>query len=47
MVGFIRQHFGLWKGNTALIESCACGNPDDAAMVIIEMTWNTLRSPAK
>ena len=47
MTDFIRQKFGLWEGNTALIESCRCDNPDDAAMAIIEMTWNALRSPAK
>ena len=39
MADFIRYHFGLWDGNTALIESCQCDNPDDAAMAIIEMTW--------
>lgn len=44
MADYIRYHFGLWDGNTALIESCACDNPDDAAMSIIEMTWNALRA---
>ena len=47
MADFIRQYFGLWEGNTALIESCRCDSPEDAAMSIIEMTWNALRSPAK
>jgi len=47
MADFIRQHFGLWDGNTALIESCARDNPDDAAMVIIEMTWKALRACAE
>ena len=47
MADFIRQHFGLWEGNTALIESCGCDDPDDAAMAIIEMTWKGLRTSAK
>lgn len=44
MAAFIRKHFGLWEGNTALIESCACDSPEDATMAIIEMTWNALQS---
>ncbi len=40
---FIRQHFGLWDGNPALIESCGCDSPDGAAMVIVGETWNALR----
>ena len=39
---YIRQYFGLWDGNTALIESCGCNSPDDAAMVIVEMVWMAL-----
>lgn len=46
MTDFIRQHFGLWDGNTALIESCACDSPDDAAVAIIEMARNALRASA-
>jgi hypothetical protein len=42
MTDFMRLHFGLWDGNTALIESCACNSPDRAAMMIIEMTWAAL-----
>jgi len=38
---FIRYHFGLWDGNTALIESC--GDAEGASNSIIEMTWNALR----
>ncbi len=30
MSDFIRQHFGLWEGNTALIESCGCDSLDRA-----------------
>src|SRR3972149_264881 len=47
MVDFIRQRFGLSDGNIALIESCACNSPDDAAMAIIEMTWDALRLAEK
>lgn len=43
---FIQHRFGLWDGNMMLIESCACDGPDDATMVIIEMTWKALRASA-
>ncbi len=43
MADFIRQHFGLWDGNTALIESCGCDSPDDAVMVIVEKAWDASR----
>ena len=42
----IRNQFGLWQGNWALLES-ACDTPcqpDDASAVIIERTWEKLRS---
>lgn len=41
----IRNHYGLWRGNEALLES-ACGkgcHPDDASMVIIEAVWKALQ----
>lgn len=41
----IRNHYGLWRGNIALIED-ACGkpcHPDDASMVIIEAVWKALK----
>jgi hypothetical protein len=47
MADFIRHRFGLWDGNTALVESCGCYSPDDAAIAIIKMTWNALRSAAE
>ena len=40
----IRNDFGLWKGNNALIES-ACGkpcHPDTASMAIIDAVWRKL-----
>nr|WP_315467407.1 DUF6794 domain-containing protein [uncultured Undibacterium sp.] len=41
----IRNHYGLWRGNNALIED-ACGkpcHPDDASMVIIGAVWKALQ----
>lgn len=41
----IRNHFGLWRDNHALIES-ACGrpcHPDTASMIIIEKVWESVR----
>ncbi|BCD89150.1 hypothetical protein PSm6_55570 [Pseudomonas solani] len=41
----IRNYYGLWRGNSTLIES-ACGegcHPDDASMVIIEAVWSALQ----
>ena len=41
----IRNAYGLWGGNTKLIES-ACGkpcHPDDASMAIIEAVWAALQ----
>jgi hypothetical protein len=39
----IRNAFGLWSGNTALLASCGEGHPDDASMVIIEAVWARLQ----
>jgi len=42
----IRNHYGLWRGNSKLLES-ACGgacHPDDASMIIIEAVWNKLQN---
>jgi hypothetical protein len=38
----IRNAFGLWGGNRALLDSCGGGHPDDASMVIIEAVWKHL-----
>jgi hypothetical protein len=41
----LRNHYGLWRGNSQLIES-ACGkpcHPDDASMIIIEKVWEALQ----
>jgi len=42
---YIRNSFGLWSGNTALLIS-VCGeqcHPDDASMKIIETLWQMAR----
>lgn len=38
----IRNDFGLWQGNHALLKSCGKRHPDDASMVIIENVWMKL-----
>jgi len=40
----VRNDFGLWSGNTALLESTSNTHPDDAAMVIIEALWRRLNN---
>jgi len=39
----IRNDFGLWQGNTALLESCGPIHPDGCSMVIIERVWERLQ----
>lgn len=40
----IRNTFGLWGGNHALLAACGGGHPDDASMVIIEAVWDRLQA---
>ncbi|OLP20086.1 hypothetical protein BST81_02280 [Leptolyngbya sp. 'hensonii'] len=40
----IRNSFGLWQGNQALLQACNSTFPDDASMVIIEAVWEQLQS---
>ncbi|MFH7327163.1 DUF6794 domain-containing protein [Desulfurivibrio sp. C05AmB] len=40
---WIRNEFGLWSENTALLESTGRFHPDDAANVIIEALWRRLQ----
>jgi hypothetical protein len=42
----IRNHYGLWRGNTALLESCGSKqmHPDSCSMVIIERLWERLQA---
>jgi hypothetical protein len=39
----IREDFGLWRGNRALLQSCGSLDPDDASMAIIRALWARLR----
>ena len=41
---YIRNCYGLRRGNKALMESTHEHNPDDASMVIIETLWRKLRA---
>ena len=43
---WIRNNFGLWTQNTALLENTGKSHPDDAAVVIIEALWNRLQAIA-
>ena len=42
---YIRNEFGLWQGNSELLESCFPGgyppDPDEISGVIIEAVWKT------
>ncbi len=38
----IRNAFGLWRGNRALLESSGTMDPDHCSMVIIERVWEKL-----
>lgn len=38
----IRNTFGLWGGNAALLQSSGCADADDCSMKIIEAAWRKL-----
>lgn len=40
----IRNSFGLWGGNRALMKDTGADHPDDASMVIIEAVWEKLQN---
>ena len=40
---WIKNYFGLWKGNVALLHATGAGDPDGAAEVIIKALWQRLR----
>ena len=44
---YIRNEFGMWQGNYALVEATSKDHPDDAAMVIIENLWQVLQEVKK
>jgi hypothetical protein len=39
----MRNEFGMWQGNTALIESCGEFDPDGTSMAIVEAVWKELQ----
>jgi hypothetical protein len=39
----MRNEFGMWQGNTVLIESCGTSDPDGASMAIVEAVWKELQ----
>lgn len=39
----IRNEYGLWDGNEALLNNCGTTHPDDASMVILERVWQVLK----
>lgn len=39
----IRNEYGLWEGNQALLNSCGTTHPDDATSVILEGVWRALK----
>jgi hypothetical protein len=41
---YIRNAFGLWGENAALLDACGTEDADDAAGVIIEALWTRLRA---
>jgi hypothetical protein len=43
----IRNSFGLWRGNRALMEDCKAKHPDSASMVIIRAVWDRLQEEKK
>jgi hypothetical protein len=42
----IRNEYGLWRGNAALLKDCGNVHPDDCSMKIIEGVWERLVAPS-
>lgn len=40
----IRNDFGLWRGNDALMKDCKAQHPDEASSVIIDAVWVRLQA---
>ena len=40
---WIRNYFGLWKGNEQLMKSTGKTHADDASFVIIEALWESVQ----
>lgn len=43
---WIRNVFGLWGGNNALIEALGRRHPDDASTLIVQNVWKRLQATA-
>ena len=43
----IRNEFGLWSGNEALLKACRRKHPDDASAVIVTAIWKSLQKPSR
>ena len=41
---YIRNEYGLWRGNRALLRATGQSHPDDASGIILEAFWERLRS---
>jgi hypothetical protein len=44
---WVRNQFGLWRGNKELMDACRLPDPDDCSMVIIEACWHRLHGEPK
>jgi len=44
---YIRNAFGLWQGNSDLLESCGCRHPDDCSMEIVTRIWEKLQGEGR
>lgn len=40
---WIRNSFGLWQHDSALLLACGVSHPDDASMVILQSLWRHLQ----
>ena len=40
----VRNHFGLWGGNHALLRSCGTKDPEGCSVVILEAMWDKVQA---
>lgn len=40
----VRNHFGLWGGNDALLKSCGNEDPEGCSIVILEAMWDRVQA---
>lgn len=40
----VRNHFGLWGGNDALLTSCGTKDPEGCSVVILEAMWDRVQA---